>query len=625
VAGALTLVVGLLATGIPLAAGLSGSAGSTPHLIFGMGDELSGAQSSALYGAAPVNMITSWYNGPGDLGWMTGYRNTPQISQSYASGHAQELVVWLANDPTYAISAQFQQDIASLVTTFAGNGPQHGPLYVVLFSEFETYSADPSYQAQLLNAYVAAVKVIHATYAQAKVALGFGGYDWTTADPVRDMSAYTAAISASDFVAVQEMQSCSDEASLESQVKESVAQLGTYGKPVMISHFKLWGGTLACQTSAMSTFESHMWTSAELTTLTSEGLFAWGLMNDKYVNSPGASFTTAVSDVSTYGSGADIGLPPWSSPTTTTTAPTTTTTASTTTTTVPTTTSTTVPSTSTTVPSTSTTTTTTTTQPGGGPTSGPRGGTVGYWLTGADGGVFAFGGAGFHGSTGAIRLAQPIVSMTATADGAGYWFVARDGGVFAFGDARFAGAVPSVATVGDVVGMAACPSGGYWVAGADGTVWSFGGAPAFPSLSDYGVHVSNVVGIAASAGGRGFLLVASDGGVYAYGDARFRGSMGGVPLNRPVVGLAVDEATGGYWEVAADGGIFAFDAPFLGSTGNLDLARPIVGISATPDSRGYWFVASDGGVFSEGDARYDGSLPGIGLVSGPGIVGMTAG
>jgi hypothetical protein len=101
--------------------------------------------------------------------------------------------------------------------------------------------------------------------------------------------------------------------------------------------------------------------------------------------------------------------------------------------------------------------------------------------------------------------------------------------------------------------------------------------------------------------------------------------MGGVPLNRPVVGLAVDPVTGGYWEVAADGGVFAFDAPYFGSTGNLHLARPIVGISATPDSGGYWFVASDGGVFSEGDARYSGSLPGIGVVSGAGIVGMSTG
>ena len=53
---------------------------------------------------------------------------------------------------------------------------------------------------------------------------------------------------------------------------------------------------------------------------------------------------------------------------------------------------------------------------------------------------------------------------------------------------------------------------------------------------------------------------------------------------------------GGYWEVASDGGIFAFgDAGFYGSMGGTHLNRPIVGIAATSDGRGYWEVASDGG------------------------------
>ena len=58
---------------------------------------------------------------------------------------------------------------------------------------------------------------------------------------------------------------------------------------------------------------------------------------------------------------------------------------------------------------------------------------------GADGGIFAFGDAGFYGSTGAHRLNQPIVGMAATPDGKGYWLVASDGGIFAFGDAGFYG------------------------------------------------------------------------------------------------------------------------------------------------------------------------------------------
>ncbi len=57
----------------------------------------------------------------------------------------------------------------------------------------------------------------------------------------------------------------------------------------------------------------------------------------------------------------------------------------------------------------------------------------------------------------------------------------------------------------------------------------------------------------------------------------------------------------GYWLVASDGGVFAFgDAAFYGSTGDIQLNQPIVGMAATPDGHGYWLVASDGGIFAFG-------------------------
>ncbi|MGH9108943.1 MAG: protease pro-enzyme activation domain-containing protein, partial [Acidimicrobiales bacterium] len=69
--------------------------------------------------------------------------------------------------------------------------------------------------------------------------------------------------------------------------------------------------------------------------------------------------------------------------------------------------------------------------------------------------------------------------------------------------------------------------------------------------------------------------------------------------------------TGGYWEVASDGGLFAFgDAPFHGSMGGRFLNKPIVGMATTSDSGGYFEVASDGGIFAFGDAGFHGSMGG---------------
>src|SRR5207253_2299114 len=97
------------------------------------------------------------------------------------------------------------------------------------------------------------------------------------------------------------------------------------------------------------------------------------------------------------------------------------------------------------------------------------------------------------------------------------------------------------------------------------------------------------------ASGVGYWLVASDGGVTAFGDAAFLGSTGDMSLNHPIVGMAATPSGIGYWLVAADGGIFAFgDAAFLGSTGDMSLNHPIVGMAATPSGNGYWLVASDG-------------------------------
>ena len=60
----------------------------------------------------------------------------------------------------------------------------------------------------------------------------------------------------------------------------------------------------------------------------------------------------------------------------------------------------------------------------------------------------------FHGSTGGLRLNQPIVGMAPTPSGHGYWLVAADGGIFSFGDARFYGSTGELRLNQPIVGMA---------------------------------------------------------------------------------------------------------------------------------------------------------------------------
>jgi len=114
--------------------------------------------------------------------------------------------------------------------------------------------------------------------------------------------------------------------------------------------------------------------------------------------------------------------------------------------------------------------------------------------------------------------------------------------------------------------------------------------------------------MAPTSDGKGYWLVASDGGIFSYGDAQFYGSTGSIALNKPIVAMASTPDGHGYWLVASDGGIFSYgDAQFFGSTGSIALNRPIVDMAPTADAHGYWLVATDGGIFNFGDAGFYGS------------------
>ncbi|WP_432826340.1 carbohydrate-binding domain-containing protein [Dactylosporangium sp. CA-092794] len=281
---------------------------SPSRVLWGLGPGISDAVEAPLYRDAGVNMVTTWFNGPDDLEWISGYAQPPTISDLYGSGKAVELVVWLADHPDYAVSEQFQRDITAVTSALKGSGPHYGPLYVVLFTEWETYSSDPEYPGRLKTAYLRAAAAIHAEYADARVALGFGGYEWG-GEGDRDLAPWSDAIAASDFTAVQQMHACDNEQdgqnALVAQIRSSVRQLGAYGKPVMISHFKLWGDP-ACQVQAFDKFSKAMFTDTSMAELTNEGLFAWNFMMDHYIDDPGLVRQASTSLIGSY----SAALPP---------------------------------------------------------------------------------------------------------------------------------------------------------------------------------------------------------------------------------------------------------------------------------------------------------------------------
>src|SRR6476659_2849652 len=134
------------------------------------------------------------------------------------------------------------------------------------------------------------------------------------------------------------------------------------------------------------------------------------------------------------------------------------------------------------------------------------------------------------------------------------------------------------------------------------TVHAFGGAPSLGAPNT--ALNAPIVGIAATRTGKGYWLLASDGGIFSYGNARFYGSTGAMHLNQPVVGMAPTRNGRGYWLVASDGGIFSFgNARFHGSTGATALFSTIAGMARTPSGNGYWLASGDGRVFAFGDAR----------------------
>jgi hypothetical protein len=257
--------------------------------------------------------------------------------------------------------------------------------------------------------------------------------------------------------------------------------------------------------------------------------------------------------------------------------------------------------------------------PSPGPTST---GQHGYWLVGSDGGIFSFGAAQFHGSTGAMHLQRPVVGITPTTDDGGYWLVASDGGIFSFGDAGFYGSIPELglAPAGSsaakrlnapIVGMVPSDDGsGYFMVAADGGVFAFGDAKFEGSCPGIGGCSGAAVAVMPDVSGNGYWLVTSTGHVYAFGDAVNYGQPGA--QNVPVTAAARTTDGGGYWLLFSNGAVATFgDAKNLGDPiGAVGGLNPTTAILPTSSGSGYWIASANGSVYAYGDAPADGSMAG---------------
>lgn len=175
--------------------------------------------------------------------------------------------------------------------------------------------------------------------------------------------------------------------------------------------------------------------------------------------------------------------------------------------------------------------------------------------------------------------------------------------------------VAMLPTAADVVSTSS--GKGYWQVASDGGVFSYGDAQFYGSVPGIPLKVTNIIGMTRTPSGQGYWVVGRDGGVFAFGDAQFHGSL---PQLNIWIGNIVDmvptKSGGGYWLVGSDGGVFSFgDAQFYGSMGGKAINAPVESISATKSGNGYWLVARDGGIFAFGDAPFYGSMGGQALNS----------
>jgi hypothetical protein len=123
-----------------------------------------------------------------------------------------------------------------------------------------------------------------------------------------------------------------------------------------------------------------------------------------------------------------------------------------------------------------------------------------------------------------------------------------------------------------------------------GTVSAFGGATDAGPTSAAAIRGATSI-VTHPAGG--YWVAASDGGIFAFGDAPYLGSMGGHRQQAPITAVGADPGGNGYWLGLQSGQIVAYGPVDHGSPAELSGPRtvPLTGIAAT--TNGYRVLYGD--------------------------------
>ncbi len=288
-----------------------------PRMLFGLGTEADGDRSGALAKNAPLGMLSSWYNGPSDLSWMSGWETT-EVPRDYAAGYEMHLIVWSGESRStlstpygtacgqpYPISPQFLVNMEQLARIF--KPPANRTLYVTLFSEFQTYpcngnewSGSPqttAYYEALKAQYLAALKIFHRLAPGSKVSLGWGGWQARWNGPAtgagRSLFKHFADVMhASDFQSFEVINSETDTTDILGMAR----QLKPYG-PVMLAYYRPPEGSVTVTRSHLKAVLARSFLEREAAL----GVFSMGFMSEQWFASDPPSLALVEGALRSFG------------------------------------------------------------------------------------------------------------------------------------------------------------------------------------------------------------------------------------------------------------------------------------------------------------------------------------